>query len=123
MKNAKSVLAGVGIGVATFVFAAGSIWPFLAAWYVHGTPAFQASRAWALSSPDVGALTGPDRILESDWFPKGGSANGEARFEHKLVGEKRKLDLSVILKEQGGQWVVTRAAVETDDGWDELTLH
>lgn len=118
-----SPLVWVGFVVVTLAFAFGSTWPFFNAWKVRYSPAYLASSAWVLESASVGDLVGPNRYTENDTFPKGGSEDGKARFEHRLVGDKQKAKISVILEEKAGTWTPVRAAWQTPEGeWSELAV-
>ncbi|MFZ5482350.1 MAG: hypothetical protein ACOZNI_36650 [Myxococcota bacterium] len=118
----KNALVWAGIAVGTGIVALGAMWPFVTAWQLRETPAFLASHDWVERSEAVGELVGPNRHFESDWFPKGGSRDGQARFEHKVEGDKGKLTVGVILEERDGAWVVTKAARKTPDGYVDLEI-
>jgi hypothetical protein len=116
----RGLVAFVVVG--TLLFAVGTVWPFWNAWRVHDTAAFRVSQAWALANPVALAIVGGHPHIESDWFPKGGEADGVARYRHKVGGDLRKLDIEVIVHEVGGDWRVTRAAYEDAGAMHELAV-
>jgi len=118
----KPVVTWTAFVVVTLALAVGSIWPFLNAWHIRETPAWIAARDWVLESPEVETIAGGHRETDGDWFPKGGAADGQARYEFRVIGDKEKVKLSVLLEERDGAWVVTRAAKDESGTWAEIVL-
>ena len=123
----KPLLLGAAFVVFTLAFAFFTAWPFLTAWQLRYSPAYLASRDWVLKSESIGEIVGPNRYAENDTFPKGGysgeTEGAEARFEHKLVGDKDKAKFVVLLTRRGGDWVPTGLARESGTSeWAELPV-
>jgi hypothetical protein len=118
----RDVLAYTAMAVFTIVISLGSVWPFMNGWLLREKPEFLVAHDWMIHSKAMDELVGGHRATESDWFPKGGSDGQTARYEFKITGDLTKQKVSVIVKESGGTWAVSRAAYEKDGEWVELAV-
>jgi hypothetical protein len=114
----KTIAVYVAFVVFTLGFAAATAWPFLTAWQLRYSAAYLASSEWVLASRSVAEVVGETRYTENDTFPKGGASadadGGTARFEHKLVGDKDKGKVVVILERTAGEWKPVRAGWQAE---------